>query len=65
LVTRIAQLVAEDGDAAGLEPDHGRTRLDLVAQLTEDLLQQPARARDETVIVERPAAAQRCRRHHL
>ena len=55
---QVEQLVAEDRDAARLEPDDRRAGFDLGPQRVEDLAQQRFRAVEHAVVVERPAAAE-------
>ena len=52
------QLVAEDRDAARLEPDHRRAAFDLAAQDVEDLAQLELRQVEHSVVVQRPSAAE-------
>ena len=55
---QLRQLVAEDRDAARLEPDDRRAAPDLVAQGVEDPLEVAPGEAEEAVVVQRPAAAE-------
>jgi len=57
----IGQLVAEDGDAARLEPDDRRAGADVVPQGVEDLAELAPCEAEHAEVVERAAAAERLR----
>ena len=55
---QVDQLVAEDGQAARLQPDHRRPGRDRFAQVVDDPPQPPPGGRQHPVVVQRAAAAQ-------
>ena len=55
---QVDQLVAEDGDATGLKPDHRNSSFDFGRKFIENLQQQRLRTIEHAVIVERTSATQ-------
>ena len=54
----VEEFVAEDGDAAGLEPDDGDSGFDLGLELVEDVEEQGFGAVEHAEVVERASAAE-------
>src|SRR5437773_12397220 len=60
---QITQLVAKHRDAARLQAHDRRPGVDLFAQLAKDSREQPSRAPEKSIVVERPSAAERLARN--